>query len=357
MSTNKDVGGWMGQFQAETQRQAEACLASGHLSAEDRTELEEDAQEVLRYMLRPANGATLQGARMAVLMLQMWAIAAGDMHGVYASAWFLRTSMFNHSCRPNCTVHFLPGGGLVVRAIRDIRSGELLHISYIDAAQAVAHRQEDLASFYFRCCCERCRDGEAADMDLELRGLHCPSDSCTAAIAVESPELRCTACGERMPANHHELAHLLRKGAALHVQGHHQYRRESTSAAGASLRKCLTIRSTLLHPCNADLLATRDVAYKAMIAERDWTGAYRCLAQLVDAKRRLAPSCGYQHGRDPFDVVLLLADLARVADQLGEPRKAKRHLQEVRAGLNFACGADSATATDVLNGLANAGLS
>lgn len=40
-----------------------------------------------------------------------------------------------------------------------------------------------------------------------------------------------------------------------------------------------------------------------------------------------------------------------------EPRKAKRHLQEVRAGLNFACGADSATATDVLNGLANAGLS
>jgi len=46
-----DVGGWMGQFQAETQRQAEACLAYGHLSVADRAELEEDARVVLRYML------------------------------------------------------------------------------------------------------------------------------------------------------------------------------------------------------------------------------------------------------------------------------------------------------------------
>eukprot|EP00873_Tetraselmis_striata_P003090 jgi/Tetstr1/423354/TSEL_014048.t1 len=47
MRATLNVGGWMGQFLAETQRQAEACLTSGHLSAEDRAELEEDARVVL----------------------------------------------------------------------------------------------------------------------------------------------------------------------------------------------------------------------------------------------------------------------------------------------------------------------
>lgn len=58
----------------------------------------------------------------------------------------------------------------------------------------------------------------------------------------ESPELRCTACGERMPTNHHELAHLLRKGAALHVQGHHQYR--SANGPGPMLsNRCRVVYS------------------------------------------------------------------------------------------------------------------
>jgi hypothetical protein len=70
-----------------------------------------------------------------------------------------RASLLNHSCQPNCALNFLPTGGLEVRTIREVSAGDPLHISYIDCAQALAYRQEDLRNFYFDCSCQRCTLG------------------------------------------------------------------------------------------------------------------------------------------------------------------------------------------------------
>eukprot|EP01052_Picozoa_sp_SAG31_P015266 SAG31_NODE_977_length_10615_cov_93.546786_1_plen_662_part_00 len=92
-------------------------------------------------------------------------------------------SAFNHSCSPNCTVHFEvrdcgPAGDcseqhpprLVVRTIAPVASGEELTITYTDLYALKASRRGKLAAQYkFDCACPRCAEG----WDQEIEGVRC----------------------------------------------------------------------------------------------------------------------------------------------------------------------------------------
>lgn len=76
----------------------------------------------------------------------------------------------NHSCDPNCVVSFEHGNSrATVRATREIATGEELCITYIDVAQSLEARQEDLTEYQFVCQCRRCvaNDSEEEEPDEE----------------------------------------------------------------------------------------------------------------------------------------------------------------------------------------------
>ncbi|KAL2759100.1 hypothetical protein ACRALDRAFT_1080656 [Sodiomyces alcalophilus JCM 7366] len=69
-------------------------------------------------------------------------------------------AMVNHSCVPNATVTF-SGRKAFLRALRDIKPGEEIEVSYIDCQQPLARRKRDLDLYFFECGCLRCKH----DMD------------------------------------------------------------------------------------------------------------------------------------------------------------------------------------------------
>lgn len=73
---------------------------------------------------------------------------------------YITASFFNHSCEPNCVkkrAHGQHSGLASVTALRDIKAGEALTISYIDLELPRSARQLELkTSFFFDCKCIRC---------------------------------------------------------------------------------------------------------------------------------------------------------------------------------------------------------
>jgi hypothetical protein len=70
-------------------------------------------------------------------------------------------SSFNHSCRPSAAVvHLNQTHEIAVRALRDIAEGEEVTISYLPSNLPLAERRQKLASYFFQCECERCREEE-----------------------------------------------------------------------------------------------------------------------------------------------------------------------------------------------------
>ncbi|KAL0206813.1 hypothetical protein P9112_012524 [Eukaryota sp. TZLM1-RC] len=74
--------------------------------------------------------------------------------------FWLKMSLFNHSCSPNCTYFFI-GDFMFVYATLDIEKGEELFISYIDTLQPLNDRAKQLKNFSegtgFTCHCQRCQ--------------------------------------------------------------------------------------------------------------------------------------------------------------------------------------------------------
>ena len=65
-------------------------------------------------------------------------------------------ALCNHSCWPNCAVMF-EGRVASLRALRPIRKGEELSISYIELALPTSERRRMLQDGYcFHCQCSRC---------------------------------------------------------------------------------------------------------------------------------------------------------------------------------------------------------
>ena len=93
-----------------------------------------------------------------------------------AGAVYRTLSRFNHSCAPNCTWSFVheseskPGGGAVsvnVRAIKPVKEGDELTISYVDPTVGRAERREQLwAKYRFECACPLCASPRDANRQL-----------------------------------------------------------------------------------------------------------------------------------------------------------------------------------------------
>ncbi|XP_072177068.1 histone-lysine N-methyltransferase SMYD3-like [Diadema setosum] len=71
---------------------------------------------------------------------------------------YLRSSLLNHSCDPNCVAVF-SGITLQVRAIRDLKEGEECTISYVDCLLPRVERHAELLErYHFTCHCPKCED-------------------------------------------------------------------------------------------------------------------------------------------------------------------------------------------------------
>ena len=95
----------------------------------------------------------------------------------FASGIYLHLSIFNHGCAANC-IKYSPeteNGPSEIRALRPIKAGEELIISYLDPVEmpTSARRQQLLGQFGFTCHCEWCErpvemDEDAAKAELAL---------------------------------------------------------------------------------------------------------------------------------------------------------------------------------------------
>ncbi|KAM9817541.1 histone-lysine N-methyltransferase SMYD3 [Neosynchiropus ocellatus] len=73
-------------------------------------------------------------------------------------------SLLNHDCRPNCVLMF-EGPRAQLRAVRDVRPGEELTISYIETLLDSEGRQKQLQEqFHFSCSCCRCRSRDTDEL-------------------------------------------------------------------------------------------------------------------------------------------------------------------------------------------------
>jgi hypothetical protein len=81
--------------------------------------------------------------------------------------------LMNHSCKPTCAVTCGANGVLEVKALRPIKAGDELTISYIDLTQgefkSVVNRRAALSDKYlFSCQCERCAVEETELVKIKL---------------------------------------------------------------------------------------------------------------------------------------------------------------------------------------------
>ncbi|KAG5636664.1 hypothetical protein H0H81_007253 [Sphagnurus paluster] len=75
------------------------------------------------------------------------------------TAVYNEQSNINHSCTPNASPSRHPASfSGQIYALRDIKQGEEIFISYCDAGQSTALRQASLQPYAFQCTCRACTD-------------------------------------------------------------------------------------------------------------------------------------------------------------------------------------------------------
>lgn len=78
------------------------------------------------------------------------------------------SAAINHSCEPNAVVLF-DGPRLSVRALKGLKKGEEVLISYIDSSAPCGVRQAELKDqYFFTCQCTKCKKGTKAPQDAFL---------------------------------------------------------------------------------------------------------------------------------------------------------------------------------------------
>lgn len=121
--------------------------------------------------------------------------------------FFPLSSMFNHSCRPNC-VWMYDGKGekLVHRTVRDVSPGEQLTVPYTaSAGVSPFERIADLAQRRgFACSCSRCSDPEERDDALAV-AMRCPGGHLVLPVKGTARSRNpmfplCPTCGSEVPA-------------------------------------------------------------------------------------------------------------------------------------------------------------
>lgn len=78
----------------------------------------------------------------------------------HCGLWLL-PSYINHSCGESNALWMLCGDFLFIRALRDIKEGEEILISYTPIHNTFGHRWNTLATYGFECKCSLCRQDQA----------------------------------------------------------------------------------------------------------------------------------------------------------------------------------------------------
>lgn len=78
-----------------------------------------------------------------------------EKSGHDSSGYWVFSSHFNHACIPNVSRSFI-GNFMIVRAAKDLASGEELTLEYVSAHLNEKERQKKLSSWGFICDCKLC---------------------------------------------------------------------------------------------------------------------------------------------------------------------------------------------------------
>lgn len=101
--------------------------------------------------------------------------ALDDRHLVASVGLFPIMGLINHSCAPNCGWSNAGDGAVALHALRDLKEGEEITLSYIDIDKERSERRRELQETkHFDCACERCSEPLAESVDRFLEGFVCP---------------------------------------------------------------------------------------------------------------------------------------------------------------------------------------
>lgn len=97
---------------------------------------------------------------------------------------YVHLLLINHSCSPNTTFSVLPNSPkMYCRAMRDIKKGEEITLSYIDLYQPRLNRQKELLETkHFFCQCERCSEPMDESIDALVEGWFCTDTECRSTL-------------------------------------------------------------------------------------------------------------------------------------------------------------------------------
>ena len=104
------------------------------------------SEDIIRDIISTNSILTLRNDRKRIAPIEL-------CYGLY-----INCSLFNHSCNPNC-FYFGIANMLIVKAIKDIKKGEELTVSYIEPKPAYM-RKNDLSKWEFICQCKYCKEEE-----------------------------------------------------------------------------------------------------------------------------------------------------------------------------------------------------
>ncbi|KAL3998902.1 MYND finger family protein [Acanthocheilonema viteae] len=127
---------------------------------------------------------------------------AGDEIGL---ALDLGVSVYDHSCRPNCSLVFDGFHAYLRPLTSETNASDIVkaRISYIDIGRSRYQRQKELQSkWYFNCQCDRCVDPS----DAILTSIRCINEHCDEALIItedsEPINIKCPKCKQITDENH-----------------------------------------------------------------------------------------------------------------------------------------------------------
>jgi len=107
-------------------------------------------------------------ARLLAAFLRTSFGVLSDLHSLVGAGCYPRAALLNHSCAPNCCLHY-SGTVLRIRTIRAVDEGEELCHSFADLAAPRQVRQAYLRNTYgFECRCEGCWGPAAGPLEMRM---------------------------------------------------------------------------------------------------------------------------------------------------------------------------------------------
>lgn len=230
-------------------------------------------------------------------------MADADLRG-YGAGLYPLAALINHSCSPNCCQTFCTGGAIEVRAMRDIEEGEEATISYVDVAQHMSIRKQELLTrFLFDCTCKSCTSPPAG----EAHKIEAIGDAEIAAKLDKDADKK----GWRNPGDH--LAVCVRAV-------------EACEAA--------------YHPLNVTLMRARERAVNKAVSLSEYDTAARLCLEMMPAYRAHYPEGSPVIG-------MQCAMLGKIESYLGRYDESRGHLAEAADLIRASHGADSPACREV----------